>query len=79
MDQLLPDLLSLAEDYFPVAPAGEAQACRQLLERHLSAVRAGMGADAAEKLRNAGAELGQWEREAAFLLGLRLGLALHRM
>ena len=79
MDAMLSDLLSLAEDYFPVAPADEAQACRQLLERHLSAVRAGMGADAAEKLRNAGAELGQWEREAAFLQGLRLGLALHRM
>ena len=79
MDQLLPDLLSLAEDHFPAAPSEEAQACRQLLERHLSAVRAGMGADAAEKLRNAGAELGQWEREAAFLQGLRLGLALHRM
>ena len=43
MNPLHSDLLSLAEDYFPVAPAGEAQACRQLLERHLSAVRAGMG------------------------------------
>ena len=79
MDMIVPDLLSLAEEHFPVNPGAEAQTCRQLLERHLSAVQAGMGVDVSEKLRDVGAELGQLEKEAAFLQGLRLGLALQRL
>ena len=79
MDTLLFDLRSLAEEHFPAAPAPEEQECRQLLARHLSAVRAGMGGEFAEKLSDVGAEWGLLNRERAFLQGLRLGLALHRL
>lgn len=79
MDTLLCGLLSLAEEYFPLPPDAEYQTCLSLQGRHLAAVQARVGQDFAEKLRDAWNESGQLEREAAFLRGLRLGLALQRL
>ena len=49
------------------------------MARHLDTVRAGLGADFMDKLWETMAEQGRADQEAAFLRGLRLGLALHRL
>ena len=79
MNPLLLDLLSLAEDHFPPASTEEVQTCQRLKARQFGAASAAMGAENAQKLRDAVEECAQLEREAAFLQGLRLGLALHRL
>lgn len=79
MNILLSDLFSLAQEHFPAAPDGEESSRQRLLARHLDAVRAGLGEDFLDKLWQAMAEQGQADQENAFLQGLRLGLALHRL
>ena len=52
---------------------------QRLLARHLDTVRAGLGDDFIDKLWDTLMEQGQADQENAFLQGLRLGLALHRL
>nr|WP_317323023.1 hypothetical protein [uncultured Flavonifractor sp.] len=79
MNILNSDLFSLAQEHFPAAPDPEARSCQRLLARHLDSVRAGLGEDFMDKLRDILTEQGRLDQEAAFLQGLRLGLALHRL
>lgn len=79
MDALICNLFSLAQEHFPAAPDGEDSSRRRLIARHLDAVRAGLGEDLTDKLRDTLAEQDRQDQEAAFLQGLRLGLALHRL
>ena len=79
MNTLLWDLLSLSDEYVPAPSDSTYQNCQALRERHFSTVQAGLGSDFAAKFRDTLDELGQLERERAFLQGLRLGLALHRL
>ena len=59
--------------------AGDLPDCYARRERHLGRVREEMGDPFCEKLRDAADECAQLDAEAAFLRGLRLGLALHRL
>ncbi|MBM6925253.1 hypothetical protein [Pseudoflavonifractor phocaeensis] len=79
MNALLSDLSSLAQEQFPIVPDAEAHARQRLLARHLDTVRAGLGEEFMDKLWETLVEQGQADQEAAFLRGLRLGLALHRL
>lgn len=79
MDALICNLFSLAQEHFPAAPDAEESSRQRLLTRHLDTVRSGLGEDFMDKLWEAMAEQGQADQEAAFLRGLRLGLALHRL
>ena len=79
MNTLIPDLFSLTLEHFPAPSDDTYQTCQALRERHFSTVQAGLGADFAAKLRDTLDELGQLERERAFLQGLHLGLALNRL
>ena len=79
MNILLSDLLSLAQEHFPTVPNAEDASRQRLLARHLGTVRAGLGEEFMDKLWEALAEQGQADQENAFLQGLRLGLALHRL
>ena len=79
MNELLSDLYELSGAYFPAPDDGEARSCRRLRERHLGTVRARLGEDFTQKLRDVELELERAEQEAAFLQGLRLGLSLCRL
>lgn len=79
MNLLISDLFSLAQEYFPAVPDVESPSRQRLMDRHLDAVRAGLGEDFMDKLWETLAEQGQQDQEAAFLQGLRLGLSLHRL
>ena len=78
MNTLIPDLFSLAQEYFPAVPDAESPSRQRLIARHLDTVRAGLREDFMDKLWETLAEQGQQDQEAAFLQDLRLGLALHR-
>ena len=79
MESLLTDLFSMAQEHSPSTHSAQRQACAALRERHLSAVRAGMGEEFYEKLRDAADECAYLDAEEAFLWGLRLCLALNRL
>ena len=79
MDTLLCDLFSLAQEHFPTLPDAEDASRQRLLARRMDTVRAGLGEEFMDKLWEVLAEQGRADQEAAFLRGLRLGLALHRL
>ena len=79
MDILISDLFSLAQEHLPTVPDGEESSRQRLMARHLDTVRAGLGEGFMDKLWETMAEQSRADQEAAFLRGLRLGLALHRL
>lgn len=79
MDTLICNLFSLAQEHFPTVPDGEESSRQRLMARHLDTVRAGLGEGFMDKLWETMAEQSRADQEAAFLRGLRLGLALHRL
>ena len=79
MDILITDLFSLAQEHFPTVPDGEESSRQRLMARHLDTVRGGLGEDFMDKLWETMAEQSRADQEAAFLRGLRLGLAFHRL
>lgn len=79
MDNLLSDLFAWMAQRADPPQSAQRQTCAALRKRHLSAVRAGMGEEFYEKLRDAADECAYLDAEEAFLWGLRLGLALNRL
>ena len=77
MDDLLLDLYELTAQR--EEEAGERPDCYALRERHLGRVRDQLGGDFVQKLRDVLEECARLDSQAAFLRGLRLGLALHRL
>ena len=81
MDQLLSDLYAIMDEKQGGALCADPayRDCDRRYQRLPDRVEEAMGADCAQKLRDAGYELSRLELEASFALGLRLGLALSRV
>ena len=81
MDHLISDLYTLmAEENSGALSADPAyQDCAHRYQRLMDQVSEALGAEFAEKLRDAAGELNQLELEASFAWGIKLGLALGRL
>ena len=81
MNDLMSDLFQLMEEYYEAKMIHTPQYEEYfgIYRRNLEKVQIHMGQDFRDKLGDAISELMQLKLEAAFLWGLRLGLALHTL
>ena len=81
MNSLISDLFQLMEERYKsqLVKTPQYEECVRIYQRNLEKVQIHMGQDFHDKLGDAISELTQLELEAAFLWGLRLGLALHTL
>ena len=82
MDQLLlTDLSHMMEERYgaELLHTPEYENCKTIYSRHMAQISQQMSRDFHDKLNDILTECAQLENEAAFLWGLRLGLALHML
>lgn len=81
MNDLLTNLFQLMEErYEPqMAHTPEYENCKAIYDRHMARISQQISEDFHDKLADILVERTQIETEAAFLWGLRLGLALHML
>lgn len=81
MDHLLTDLFQLMEERYEsqMIHTPEYTECKTLYNRHMARISQQISEDFHDKLSDTLAERSRLENEAAFLWGLRLGLALYTL